>query len=188
MDITALAKMHVERVLGEGDLAIDATVGNGHDTVFLARCVGRDGTVLGFDVQESAIVAARNRLAREEALAERVTLVRGSHADLKRVLGALGETRRPKAIMFNLGYLPGGNKSVTTRTDETISALRVAAELLAPGGLLTVVLYPGHPEGKREAEAVVEWGGSLPKQFAVLSSRLLNRAESAPFLLVIERN
>ncbi|MEX2381385.1 MAG: class I SAM-dependent methyltransferase [Opitutales bacterium] len=188
MDITALAQLWVAKVLREGDLAVDATVGNGHDTVFLARMVGRSGRVIGFDVQEGALVAARENLARvEEGLLEWVVLLRRSHAEMKSALREARENRRPKAIMFNLGYLPTGDKSVTTLADETMRALADALDLLAPHGILTTVLYPGHPEGQRETEAVLEWAKNLAAPFEAILSRPLNRAGTAPCLVAVER-
>lgn len=188
MDITALAQFSIASALKEGDLAIDATVGNGYDTVFLARCVGPSGVVIGFDVQTIALAAATEKLAGEEGLTNRVALIRGSHASLRTVLLERQEQRRPRAIMFNLGYLPGGDKAITTMAEETLSALAVSTELLAPGGVLTIVLYPGHSEGKREAAAVLKWAKTLGGIFTVILSRPLNRTGMAPRLVVVERS
>lgn len=186
MDITALAQLWVADFLAEGDLAIDATIGNGHDAVFLARKVGPGGAVLGFDIQEIALETTRNALV-QEGLLERVTLWEGSHTEMKTAWVEAKEHRRPKAIMFNLGYLPGAEKSVTTLADETMRALEVALDLLAPQGILTIVLYPGHPEGQKETRSVLEWAGKLTGPFEVIFSRPLNRAPTAPCLVAVER-
>src|SRR5690606_26497853 len=132
MDLTELAQLLVARAIEEGDLVIDATVGNGCDTVFLARAVGKRGAALGVDIQEEALRAARERLERENLLS-RTRLVRRSHAEMREALADAGETRRPQAIMFNLGYLPGGDKTVTTVAEETLAALDRSSELVAPG-------------------------------------------------------
>jgi methylase of polypeptide subunit release factors len=185
MEIIALAQVWVERFLHEGDLAIDATVGNGYDTAFLARRVGSAGRVLGFDLQEIALEATRKSLLRE-GLLERVTLIHQSHAEMGEALSQIPGGRRPQAIMFNLGYLPGGDKTVTTRTEETLKALDLALAAIGGGGVVTVVLYPGHEEGLRESRAVTSWGEALPSAYDVTLCRPLNRRPVAPFLLVVE--
>lgn len=183
-----MAQLWVASVLKEGDLAIDATVGNGHDTAFLARCVGPSGRVVGFDIQANALDAAAGNLAGEERLLERVNFVQRTHASMKAVLAESQEQRPPRAIMFNLGYLPGADKTVTTTAEETCRGVAAAADLLAPKGVLTIVLYPGHPEGKKEAAAVMAWAEGLGGAFAVIFSRPLNRAATAPCLVVIEKS
>lgn len=173
----------VQTVLTAGDGAIDATVGNGHDTLFLARQVGPDGWVVGFDVQEAAIQATQERL-RQHGVAERVRLLHEDHA-------RLAEHVDPKragtvaAVLFNLGYLPGGSdRGIVTRAGTTLPALAAALHVLRPGGCLSVVVYPGHPGGAREAEAVVRWAAELPaRQAQAAQYRLLNRSAQAPWLL-----
>ena len=134
-------------VLGQGDAAIDATVGNGHDTEFLARCVGPKGHVFGFDIQQKALARARSLLD-QNSLTDRVRLLCANHAKMadhlpKEIKGEV------QAIMFNLGYLPGGDKSLITNPADTIEALNAAHELLKPAGILTILSYRGHPEAER---------------------------------------
>lgn len=148
--LTALAQQQVRQVLRPGDWAVDATAGNGHDTAFLADCVGPSGQVFAFDRQQAALEATRQRLQERGLRAE---LIRGNHADLLRLLpedacGRLG------AVMFNLGYLPGGDKAIVTRSDSTCTALDAALTQLRPGGIVTLVAYRGHPGGAEEALAV----------------------------------
>lgn len=146
-------------ILTAGDLAIDATVGNGHDTLFLARAVGAGGTVYGFDIQEAALDTAYRRL-QEEGLAGRVSLYHAGHEAMAVVLPASVQGR-VKAVMFNLGYLPGGDKARTTGIHTTLAALEQARSLLAPGGAISVLAYTGHPGGRDEAEAVKAWAAAL---------------------------
>jgi len=186
MELTNLAQWWVEKYVRKGNLVIDATVGNGHDTLFLARLVGPTGKVVGFDIQEEAIAATRRRL-HEERVLEHVCLFHESHGSLEKRLEALGHPQKPQAIMFNLGYLPGGNKAITTRADETIEALGGALASLAVGGVLSVVLYPGHSEGQREAAAVSAWAASLRAPCIAAETRLLNRASTAPRLLIVTK-
>lgn len=153
--LTALAQAAVAEVLGEGMQAIDATVGHGQDTLFLARLVGAGGHVHGFDLQLTALASAAARL-RTEGVAERVTLFHAGHERLGERLPATlrGKVR---ATMFNLGYLPGSDKQCTTQATSTLQALCQALDWLAPGGLLTVLAYRGHAGGREEAVAVAHW-------------------------------
>lgn len=150
--LTAIAWEMVRVGLQPGATAIDATAGNGHDTRFLAECVGERGRVFAFDIQPEAIEATRAAIM---GFAN-VTLIQRNHAELGDAIppefhGSIG------AAMFNLGYLPGGDKTKTTRPDSTVMALRAAFRLLREGGIVTVLAYTGHPGGAEEAEAVAQW-------------------------------
>ena len=162
---------------------MDGTVGNGHDTVFLARLVGTEGRVFGFDLQAEAIEATRHRLE-GAALGDRVTLFEECHGGLARRL-----SDEVDAAIFNLGYLPGsGDKEVITRPETTLSALEAVVDRLSVGGLLVVVVYPGHPGGDEEARAVEAWASGLPQsQFAAVSYRSLNQVNTPPYLVAVER-
>jgi 16S rRNA C1402 N4-methylase RsmH len=174
------------RAVGEGGIAVDATVGNGHDTAFLARAVGAGGAVVGFDVQEEALVETRRRLERE-ALSAPVRLVHAGHQTLARHLEE-AERGRVGAIMFNLGYLPGGDHSVVTRPETTRQALDAGTEALRPGGVITVVAYTGHEGGDEEADAVEAWASALPQaQFRALSYRFPNWSNDPPRLFAVEK-
>jgi predicted methyltransferase len=150
--------------LSEGDIAIDATAGNGHDVAFLAEQVGRSGMVYAFDLQKAAIEAT-TRLLAEKGFGN-VELHQCGHERMDDRLPAevLGQVT---AVTFNLGYLPGGDKSVVTQTRTTCLALRTAMALLRPGGLLLVVAYRGHPGGSEECVAVREELSSLTEDLSV---------------------
>jgi len=180
---TVQAHREVAAVLRAGELAIDATAGNGHDTVFLASRVGESGRVLAFDVQAEAIAAARARVA-AAGFADRVGFIHGSHAGL----AAQVAPESVAAVMFNLGYFPGGDHAVITRTDDTLQALAASRVALRPGGILTVVCYPGHPGGDEEAAAVVAWAAALdPAADAVAVFRRDATLRPAPFLVRVRR-
>ncbi len=150
LPLTRLAHRAAEAHLTPGALAVDATAGNGHDTLFLARAVGPAGRVWAFDVQPRALERTRRRL--EEAGLENVWLLHAGHQRMEDLLPP--EARgRIAAVFFNLGYLPGSDRSCTTRPETTCEALAQAARLLAPGGLLSVLAYRGHPGGMEESEA-----------------------------------
>ena len=176
---TELAHRLLEEVVGEGARAIDATAGNGHDTLFLARLVGASGRVLAFDVQAAAIDSART-LLEQEGVAERVTFHHESHA----LLADRAEAGSADAVMFNLGYLPGADRTVITETDGTLVALGAAAHVLRPGGWLCVTCYPGHSGGGDEATAVERWmEAKAASGWRVARYGLIGTRKPAPFLL-----
>jgi predicted methyltransferase len=173
--------------LRAGEAAVDATVGNGVDTLFLARTVGPRGKVFAFDIQQEALDSARRRFASEQADDSAVVWLLRSHAELREAIPAALHGRIG-AVMFNLGYLPGGDPTVITRPDSTVAALQAAAELLKPRGVLTVVVYPGHPGGEEEADAVVRWAHSLPfASFQTMRCEFLNSERRPPFLIAVSK-
>jgi len=152
LPLTVLAHRAVAEVAGPGAIVIDATAGNGHDTCFLAGLVGPAGQVYAFDIQPAAIDAARQRLE-TRGLATRVTLIHAGHQEMTDRLPASTQGR-VAACMFNLGYLPGSDKRLATRPQTTLQALQLAVARLMPGGVLTIIAYPGHPGGADESAAV----------------------------------
>ena len=185
LEWTTLAHRIVATILQPGEVAVDATVGNGHDTLFLARQVGPQGHVYGFDVQEEALVRARRRLE-EAGLHERVTLLQRGHEHMAEAVPATWHGRIG-AVLFNLGYLPGGSdRTCVTRPETTLPALDAALRLLRPGGVLTVVAYRGHPGGAKEAEAVRQWAEALdPDRFVAARYAFCNRRRPAPELFAV---
>ncbi len=177
-----VAAGYMEKVLRPGDLAVDATMGNGHDTERLAQLVGPEGRVIAFDIQEQAVESTRQRLE-AAGLLDRATLIRDSHANMAAHLD-----RAPRLIAFNLGFLPGGDKQLTTLLDSTLTAVRAAMELLAPGGMLLVCCYPGHAEGQRELDALRDLFAAVPPQaFNILEHRFVNAGPGAPVCFAAEK-
>ncbi|MFY9983560.1 MAG: class I SAM-dependent methyltransferase [Chthoniobacterales bacterium] len=148
--LTRVAANWITASLPEGGFAVDATVGNGYDTLFLADRVGKNGRVLGFDVQKMALNNA-SELIRFAGNLDRVRLVLGCHSGLAR---ALMGYPRVDAAMFNLGYLPRGDRRIVTRPSTTIPAIAALVERLAPNGRISIIAYRGHPEGPEEYQAV----------------------------------
>lgn len=174
----------VAEVLSPGDLAVDATVGNGHDTLFLAKQVGSSGKVIGFDVQEAAIASGKAKLAEHGISEEGYALHVVSHACMADYV-----TNEVAAVMFNLGYLPGSNKNVITQTEDTLIALNQAFGLLGRNGVLSVMCYPGHEGGGEEAQAVTDWFSSLAnKGIEVRAFRRVGWEKKNPFLLVAAKS
>jgi hypothetical protein len=183
--LVELARDLVSRNLSEDGFAVDATVGNGHDTLWLALQVGPRGSVIGLDLQQEALVIATARL-HDAGVLDRVVLLRSGHERIGSLLQSPGPKGRPSAIMFNLGYLPGGDRSVVTRPDSTILALQASIELVSPGGMITVVLYPGHPTGLEESRAVEDWAnGSISRHAELLRVTPIHSTNPAPWLLAI---
>jgi SAM-dependent methyltransferase len=159
MHFTVEAQNIACRYLTKGCIAIDATCGNGNDTLFLAEKVGEDGTVYGIDIQADAVDVARQKLAD-------AGLVISSHSNLRTIVDP-AHIGLVSVIMFNLGYLPFGDKSLVTKPDSTLAALDQAVELVRPGGLISILAYPGHSGGLEESNDVMSWIENRRDAFAV---------------------
>lgn len=171
-----------QRLLLPGDRVIDATMGNGQDTCALARLVGERGKVIAFDVQQAAVDSTARVLERE-GLADRCELHLLSH---DRIPEAVGEPVR--LAVFNLGWLPGGDKSVTTRWETMQKAVEACMALLLPGGVITICAYPGHAEGDRELNELAQWLSKVPpQQFNILRQRFINAGPGAPECFILQR-
>jgi tRNA1(Val) A37 N6-methylase TrmN6 len=182
LNILDFVHTSIQQVVRVGDTVVDATAGNGHDTLFLATCVGALGKVMAFDIQEAALQATSKRLV-NAGMRERVELIKAGHEHLDDYIE--GEV---SAIMFNLGYLPGADKSCTTTAGTTLEAMQAGLAHLAINGVLAAVLYPGHEQGRIEAEAVQAWAAGLPQQqVAVLKYAFINRVHDAPYALLLQK-
>lgn len=185
----ALSHEYARRIVRPGDLVVDATAGNGHDTAFLAELVGPSGLVLAFDVQEAAV---RNTRARLEAagLADRCRVYEEGHENLGRRLDGLSaEEARPLAlVLFNLGWLPGGDHRVGTRAATTVAAIGQATERVRPGGIVTVGVYYGRESGFEERDAVLALAAAADVHaFAVQRIEMANARDCAPIFLCFEK-
>ncbi|WP_456266561.1 MULTISPECIES: class I SAM-dependent methyltransferase [unclassified Bacillus (in: firmicutes)] len=178
------SKELLELACQKGDIVIDATMGNGHDTLYLADLVGTDGQVFAFDVQEEALQQTSKRLGGQYSY---VHLIHDGHEKLADHLPKYAYGQIAGAV-FNLGYLPGGDKAVTTQAHTTIEAIKQLLEWLKPGGLIVLVIYHGHPEGKREKEVLLDYCRSLPhEEVQVLSYQYMNIQNDPPFVVAIEK-
>ena len=177
-----LAREAIQRTVLPGDSVIDATMGNGHDTLMLCEAVGPGGRVYAFDIQLQALDETEKRL-REHGMADRATLIHAGHERMAEYV------KEPvKAVMFNLGWLPGGNHSVTTKWETTRQAVESALTLLSPSGIVVICAYPGHEEGAREERELTAFlSGLSNRQYNVLHQRFLNATSGAPECYVIQR-
>lgn len=163
---------------GQSVFALDATAGNGHDTLKLAEKVGPKGRVWAFDVQADAIAASAERLL-SAGFEDRVELICADHAEWPLRLPEDVKGRLDLAV-FNLGFLPGSASGRTTLSDSTLKALAPLADWLRPGGLLTVLCYPGHAEGAEETVAVKGWIGKHRSDFSCWVQHVPQGCKAAP--------
>lgn len=184
--ILPFARSLLTSAINTGEIAIDATVGNGHDTVFLANLVGENGQVFGFDIQKEAITNTTKRL-KEQRLDKQVTLFHKGHEEIVASVPA-NVQGNIKGAIFNLGYLPGGDKTIVTQPNTTIAAVEQVMELLAPEGIIVLVIYHGHPEGQTEKEELLSFVKQLDQKKAhVLKYQYINQENHPPFIIAIEK-
>ncbi len=183
VDLKELHKHFILQHLGEGDVAVDFTMGNGNDTLFLSKTVGESGKVYAFDIQELALEST-SRFLKEQGAPENYILICDSHHKVREYV------KEPiKAGMFNLGYLPGsGKKAVTTMRETTMPAVEAAIELLAPDGVLIVAIYPGHEEGALEGEMLREYFSTLSKYKICPSEFKILNSPTSPYFFLVEKS
>ena len=179
LDILETEKSFILKHLKEGDAVADFTMGNGHDTLFLSKTVGESGRVFAFDIQRDALKSTEKRL-KEKGAPNNYTLICDSHHNADKYID-----RPIKAGMFNLGYLPGGDKTITTKRETTLSAIKTAINLLAPDGILLIAVYPGHEEGEIEGELIHEMLSELDRRrYCCAKFRIINSPASSYFYIV----
>lgn len=186
LSLTTQAHEIIQANLTAGDIAIDATAGNGHDTLFLAKQVGAKGKVFAFDIQQQAINETHSRLSAEGSI-DNTKLFQCSHSEMDAYIPSQYHSQI-KAIIFNLGYLPGSDKTITTQTDSTLLALKKSVQLLAATGLISIIAYPGHPSGAVENNHLMQWCKQLnPEQFHI---KIINSSDkiTAPRLFIITKS
>ena len=180
-NMLGFAKRLLDISIRENGVYADFTMGKGGDILYIKKACP-SAKIYAFDIQAQAVEATRRRLEAEGCLDENIMLVNDSHANFKKYI-----SERLDGAIFNLGYLPGGDKSVTTLTGSTLACLNGALEILKPGGVIVVSVYPGHEEGAREGEKILEFAGNLDrKEFDCLYHRLINIAE-APFIVAFQK-
>jgi predicted methyltransferase len=182
LKITELVHRQAAAVVAAGDTVVDATAGGGRDTLFMAGLVGSTGRVFAFDIQPEAL-ARTESLLRESGLIDRVTLLLAGHEQMAAFVSV-----PVAAVIFNLGYLPGGDKNIVTRPETTLEALQQALALLRPGGVVMLVAYPGHEAGAIECKALYDYCRQLDAgRYSVSHLKLLNQDGNPPELFSIYR-
>lgn len=180
--VTDLNKVLLEDVIELGDIVIDATMGNGYDTKYLAEKVGENGLVYSFDVQEEAIKSTRKKLEKSQ-LIDRVKLILDGHENMDSYI-----TEGVSCVLFNLGYLPRAKHQIITKPDTTIKAIEKSLEVLKPHGVVSIAIYTGHEGGMDEFNAVLEYVKNLDQtKFNVLNCNFVNQINNPPRLVLIEK-
>ena len=168
----------------ENGLFIDATAGNGHDTLFLAQHIDSTSKILSFDIQETAILQTRQLLQKYD-LAPKVTCILDSHANISNYLEP---DERVRLAIFNLGYLPGSDKKIITIPSSTLEAIQILLGRLEKNGKIIIVSYYGHDGGLEETDAVEELISALSqKEWSVLKYQFINQINCPPICYVIEK-
>ena len=180
IELLDLHKKFILEHLKEGDTAVDFTMGNGHDTEFLSKTVGESGKVYAFDIQASAVESTRKNLA-AAGCPNNYTLIHDSHHNVKNYV-----TEPIKAGMFNLGYLPGGDKSITTMRATTLPAIEAAIDLLGKDAILLIAVYPGHPEGDAEGKEITEYLSTLSRFKVCCTKVQIVNSVTSPYFMMIE--
>ncbi|WP_082367553.1 class I SAM-dependent methyltransferase [Paraclostridium bifermentans] len=180
--VTDLNKVLLEDVINEGDIVIDATMGNGYDTKYLAEKVGENGLVYSFDVQEEAIKSTKKRLEKAE-LIDRVNLILDGHQNMDMYVN-----KEVSCVMFNLGYLPRAKHQVITKPETTLEAIKKSLELLKPNGVVSIAIYTGHEGGMEECDEVFGYVSKLDQsEYSVLNCNFVNQINHPPRLIMIEK-
>ncbi|MCR4943293.1 MAG: class I SAM-dependent methyltransferase [Clostridium sp.] len=173
-DVSVISHSIIKNFLERKVTAIDGTLGNGHDTDFLADNFEK---VYAFDIQKQA---CDNYI---EKNIQNVTVINDSHSNFEEYI-----KEEVDCIMYNLGFLPGGDKTITTMHKSSLKSIKDGLELLASGGIMTICIYTGHDEGKKEESCIMEFLRELPKnKFGVMEHRFINRKNNPPALVVVEK-
>ena len=166
-----------------GDICIDATMGNGNDTILLSSLCKETGRVYAFDIQEQALAHTRQRLLDADA-PQNYTLLLESHTNMDHYV----QPESVSCIVFNLGYLPGGDHTKATQASSSIEALTRSLSLLKKGGLISLCIYSGGDSGFEERDAVLSWLKNLDShKYLVIRSDYYNRPNNPPIPVLIIR-
>lgn len=189
LSVLSQAQRWVKERVRPGDTVVDATAGNGSDTLFLTRAVGPRGKVYAFDIQTEALESTKRRLDAEMAVPGAlapVVMIQDGHETMESVVDPRLHGRIA-AIMFNLGFLPGASPAVITKPATTLAALDAALRLLRSDGVLTVVVYPGHEGGQEEAEAVEAWASNVPSSLAQALLYRFPQKTASPYVIALNK-
>lgn len=179
--ITSWCAHFIREQVQEGDFCIDATMGNGNDTLLLSKLCGEKGRVLAFDIQEMALANTEEKLKKEHAPSN-YTLIRDSHANMQKY----AEAETASCIVYNFGYLPGGDHALATRGDTSVKALEQGLSLLKKGGMLSLCIYSGGDSGFGERDAILNWLSALDfRKYLVIKSDYYNRPNHPPIPVTV---
>ena len=180
--ITEINKIFLEKIVQKGDVVIDATMGNGYDTIYLGNLVRETGKVYAFDIQEEAIESTRKKLEINNIIS-RVKLILDGHENLDKYV-----KENVSCVVFNLGYLPRAKHIVITKPDTTLQAIKKSLDLLKPNGVISIASYTGHEGGLEEKNHICEYLNNLNQsQYNVLHIEFTNQINNPPQLILVEK-
>lgn len=181
-NVNNIAKMYIKEIIEEGDICIDATMGNGYDTVFLAEKVGENGMIYAFDVQEEAIKSTEKKV-KKLGFEKRVQLILDGHENIKNYV-----KDNIKCAVFNLGYLPRCEHKIITKPNTTVEAIKQSVSLLDENGIVCISIYTGHEGGLEERNAVFDYAKNLDQsEYNVFESKFINQKNNPPSIILIEK-
>ncbi len=181
--IHPVIERHLQYFIKPNATVIDATLGNGHDLLKIADYLSKEGTIYGFDIQLAAIQKSEALLSTAQNIAPKVRLIHDSHTNFKQHI-----SEPVDFIIYNLGYLPGGDKAITTIAESTLKSIQAGLELLTANGIMLIAVYHGHEAGKAEKTAIEDYLQSLDqKYFHVLQEAFVNQRNNPPFIYLIEK-
>ena len=181
---TSFVHYVLKGTINEGDVVVDATMGNGNDTIFLAGLVGPGGSVFSFDIQQIALDRTLKKIIDNNLDEYNIKLINDSHENIESYL-----TDTIDAAMFNLGYLPQGDHSITTKPDSTIKGITSVLRLLKPKGIVSIIIYYGHEGGMDEKQKILSFlEGPTGKNFSVMKCCYINQGNNPPIIIFIQRN
>lgn len=185
VSLVTIAQQFVSSVIVKGDTVIDATVGNGLDTLFLSRTVGPKGKVYGYDIQAAALKKTLD-LLEGHGCDTNTHLTLCCHSQIGAKLRATIASKTITAAMFNLGYLPGSDKNIITQGETTIAALNSILPFLADSACISILAYPGHPGGELETEIIAQYCKTLsPQLFEITRQSVTGTKSISPVLFSI---
>ncbi len=168
----------------EGGTYVDATMGNGQDTLLLCRLAGKQGKVWAFDIQKQALQNTENLLS-AHGLCDRAELILDGHENIDRYLSP----ESADLICFNFGYLPGGDHTIATRAETSLAAIRKGLEIIKHGGMMSLCIYSGGETGFEEKDRILEYLKELPpREYTVIANEYYNRRNCPPMPVFIFRS
>ena len=177
LSILNKVKQIIEENIKEKDIVVDATIGNGNDTLFLTNIVNK-GHVFGFDIQENAIKNT-NKLLNDY---NNYTLFNDTHSNIDKYLKEYNN--KISLVLYNLGYLPSGDKSITTNYISTINSIKKSIQLLNNKGRILIVVYPGHEAGLKESIELNKYISTINNKVNIYRN---TDNEIAPYLIEIKK-
>lgn len=180
--VTEVNKVFIDKIVNPGDTVIDATMGNGYDTLYLAKLVGNTGKVYAFDVQEEALKSTKKKVERDN-LQGYVELILDGHENIDKYV-----KEEVSCVLFNLGYLPRAKHNIITKPETTLQALEKSLNLLKPNGVISVAIYTGHEGGMDEKNEVCQYLNNLDQNYYnVLHMNFTNQVNNPPELILVEK-